>query len=1436
MSTPIQLTDEQFQQLLQRSITVPNADGNNVTNTDASGGGRSSASKAVKFSRPSIDVETTEGEWAVFKDNWDRFKRMAKLTDVTEIRDHLRQCCAPLLNKRLFDVQGADVLNSASEASLLSWIKDIAVKEVHKEVHRTHFVNIRQKQGEVVNSYYGRLKSESSLCDFRVKSPPTCADANCTCANHGIYVNFQDEMVGTQLVAGLYNKDHQSRVLSESGDIPTLAGKLTRLLVLERSDASLSSLSGGEAYSNVMSMRKGFGKSQGRQWGGKSERGENYEKRVNKWRATDKGADDGGLCQECKQKHPQCPTCNGHHKCTTQCNACKKMGHIKNCCPSLTPRVSHLEMARDANVANSNGVESDIVFGFGYHITTDTVPIDSTGGPTVNGVSRDSIEAEFGSWGETVMSLSVSSELIAHMEYNISRGHFQNIKPQGAPYLGVTCTLLVEIHAKFEKHLEIEAGSFSGEGLADTGAQICTAGPAFLKSFNIDVSFLVPTRLGVKGMTHTRVTMLGALFLEISSSGRHTKQIVYIASEARSLILSEKALLDLGVIPKNFPSAGMFDNTQCADVNVKTVDLKAKCGCKVRTEVPPLPTAIPFEPIKSNLLRFEKWFVDVYYASSAFNVCEHQELPCITGPELVIKHKGGVEPEPVAVHSPIPVPHHFKKKVKEDLDRDCKMGVIEPVPANIATTWCSRMVVTPKKDGTPRRVVDLQALNKSSVRETHHTPSPWQQVSSIPPNMIKTVMDAWNAYHMLKLSRESKNKTTFITEWGRYRYCRAVQGYKASGDAFTKRFDDITIGVPDYTRCVDDSCLWKPTIEEIFWHTCRYIDLCARNGVIFTPKKFVFGREVVEFAGYTVALDSIKPTDKMLSAIRDFPTPNSLSSARGWFGLVNQVAYSFAQSQIMAPFRELLQKKKKFYWDATLDEIFVKSKQDIVRRVIDGVKMYDTRRGTCLATDWSKVGIGFFLLQKYCQCISLAKAPQCGPGHWRLVFAGSRFLKDPETRYAPIEGEALAVVFGLEQARMYVSGCKDLIVATDHKPLVPILNSKRLDTIKNPRLLNFKEKTLMYDFHAQHISGAVNFAPDAASRHPSDEAKAHVLSVLQVDDHEAGDDAAALHEAIINAVTALDDEIILWSQVKGAAMNDDMCYTLCDAIENGFPMKKSEAVECLRPYYKIKEEMYSVDGVPFLDGRMFIPKALRRGVLSVLHAAHQGTSGMKRMASGRFWWLGMDADIDQVRAQCRDCNEMATSNVREPLADCKEPEYPWQLTVMDYFDKEGMNFLVVADRYSGWPELFRQDQKAMTLVKTCRRLFAQFGVPEEIAHDGGPAFKSYEWRQFLRQWDIHQRKSSAYNPQSNGRAELAVKSCKRLLTNNIDAQGSLDGAKITRALLVYRNTPIAGIGMSPAFMLFGRQLRDALPSAPSFIWHDTVNRVRCGRTSAMVVS
>ena len=101
------------------------------------------------------------------------------------------------------------------------------------------------------------------------------------------------------------------------------------------------------------------------------------------------------------------------------------------------------------------------------------------------------------------------------------------------------------------------------------------------------------------------------------------------------------------------------------------------------------------------------------------------------------------------------------------------------------------------------------------------------------------------------------------------------------------------------------------------------------------------------------------------------------------------------------------------------------------------------------------------------------------------MLVGSCFTHAAESRYAPIQGGALAVADALDRTRYSVLGCADLTIAVDHKTLLGIFGEHPLDDISNPRLRNLKEKTLRYHFKLLHIPGAKNKASDCLSRTPT---------------------------------------------------------------------------------------------------------------------------------------------------------------------------------------------------------------------------------------------------------------------------------------------------------------------------------------------------------------
>ena len=71
--------------------------------------------------------------------------------------------------------------------------------------------------------------------------------------------------------------------------------------------------------------------------------------------------------------------------------------------------------------------------------------------------------------------------------------------------------------------------------------------------------------------------------------------------------------------------------------------------------------------------------------------------------------------------------------VKASITRDVQLGVLEAVTVGEPITWCHRLVAARrKKNGKPRRIVDMKVLNKHAVRETHHTQSRFQQATLVP--------------------------------------------------------------------------------------------------------------------------------------------------------------------------------------------------------------------------------------------------------------------------------------------------------------------------------------------------------------------------------------------------------------------------------------------------------------------------------------------------------------------------------------------------------------------------------------------------------------------------------------------------------------------------------------------------------------------------------
>ena len=316
--------------------------------------------------------------------------------------------------------------------------------------------------------------------------------------------------------------------------------------------------------------------------------------------------------------------------------------------------------------------------------------------------------------------------------------------------------------------------------IADTGAQACVAGTEHIEKLGLRIEDLVMPSHELKHVGGSRLKVLGSHMIYMQYNDQMIDVEMHFISGITSIYISIDACKKLYIVPQQFPHVDIRtlhnkDSMATASVRLK----KQPSGDK--SKLPVKPQKIPYPAIPENISNLKKWLLESF-SKTTFNT-KADVLPVMSGKPHKIHLKEGVIP--FAAHTPIPIPHHWKEEVKTQLDRDVEMGIIQEAPIGEANEWCMRMVTVPKSDGSPRRTIDFQPINKSCIRETHHTPSPFHAVSNIPSKVYKSVFDAHNGYHQVALDKESIKLTTFITEYGRYQYLSAPQGHIASGDAYT---------------------------------------------------------------------------------------------------------------------------------------------------------------------------------------------------------------------------------------------------------------------------------------------------------------------------------------------------------------------------------------------------------------------------------------------------------------------------------------------------------------------------------------------------------------------------------------------------------------------------------------------------------------------------
>ena len=815
---------------------------------------------------------------------------------------------------------------------------------------------------------------------------------------------------------------------------------------------------------------------------------------------------------------------------------------------------------------------------------------------------------------------------------------------------------------------------------------------------------------------------------------------------------------------------------------------------------------------------------------------------------------------------PYPVPRVHRQTVMNEIKRLCDIGVLEPV--NEDSKWGSPSFIIPKPNGTVRFLTDFRELNKRIVRKPYPLPKIAETLQQMEKFTYASAIDLNMGYYHLELDAYTMEICTVVFPWGKYRYRRLPMGAACAPDIFQARMGMLFTEL-EYVRVYIDDLL-VITSEDFDDHLQKLgvvLQRLSEKGLQVNAAKSIFCALEVDYLGYTLTRDGIRPQQKKVNAILALQPPKNVKDLRRILGIVQYYRDIWEKrTDLLAPLTDLVAEcgttkaaKKKlrkdgkptklpkpWRWEAEHDEAFKKIKQIIARDVCLAYPQFD--KPFVIFTDASTRQLGGVITQDN-----------------RPIAFFSRKLTKAQQRYTVTELELLSIVELLKEFKGMLLGY-EVIVWTDHKNLTRDNLGESSD-----RVMRWKLLLNEYDLKIQYIRGVDNTVADAISRldycpkknpHPEDaDAFAddedmevqkwnNCISLLSHYQDEAEDmvddevEQSAHRECWSHEVFAqeLDEEDELYPvtirEIADAQRADEKLLKL---FQN--PDKERH----IKPLM-LEEEIVLCQVEDKNRPRLVVPEALQSKVVEWYHhyLQHPGRDRLEETLTQSLYWRGMRADIKKFTRKCHRCQLGKKRKRKYGHLPPKEAEtIPWRTVCVDLIgpytitgaDNTALEFMCMTmiDPATGWFEVVelptveiikKKDGQEIVVeefdkTSACisylfnKTWLSRYPRPRQVVCDNGSEFKLH-FTELLKQYSVNRKPTTAKNPQANAVLERIHGVFGDMMrTSGINNREVVDARLIddfiTNAAWAIRSTYHTVLRATPGAAIFGRDMLFDIP-------------------------